>query len=399
MESMTKIKTKKKQQSNDSCLALLCFTIESLRMIFIFLRYSQSQRNTQLTIFHQISIILTLIISLSSCQFNARNYPDPRIDPFSCRLILPGQVCDPAEILTPDERRILNEKITRLQQITANIKNTSPACADTTRNTNLHIVIALMEKLGAPDNIISRDSLNIEKFTNQLRSKYQNYQDSLLCDTLVLIVNSRSDRQVFTVAGRDAKLSQDVLQTAFHRSVGHFRLGNYAQGFEGMVEYIVSAYGSAHIVQTPAIGDGVFPTNTQTLSTFPSSSGTGQFTAIQGVRQKTNINKLERFDFDEIPEEERLWVRILVKALAQCGDDLSNLTFHVKAIAEEAMDISLKLISDLHYNKIEEELQNTDKESKDREKAWLRMKPYLENLYSKYKEMPNNLDQCPERKT
>ncbi|CAK5117568.1 unnamed protein product [Meloidogyne enterolobii] len=166
-----------------------------------------------------------------------------------------------------------------------------------------------------------------------------------------------------------------------------------------MVEYIVSAYGSAHIVQTPAIGDGVFPTNTQTLSTFPSSSGTGQFTAIQGVRQKTNINKLERFDFDEIPEEERLWVRILVKALAQCGDDLSNLTFHVKAIAEEAMDISLKLISDLHYNKIEEELQNTDKESKDREKAWLRMKPYLENLYSKYKEMPNNLDQCPERKT
>jgi len=57
----------------------------------------------------------------------------------------------------------------------------------------------------------------------------------------------------------------------------------------------------------------VFPTNTQTFSTLPSSSGTGQFTAIQGVRQKTNINKLERFDFDEIPEEDRLWVRILVK--------------------------------------------------------------------------------------
>ena len=52
------------------------------------------------------------------------------------------------------------------------------------------------------------------------------------------------------------KLSQEVLQTAFHRSVGHFRLGNYAQGLEGKVEYIVSAYGSAHIVQTPAIGDG-----------------------------------------------------------------------------------------------------------------------------------------------
>uniref|UniRef100_A0A1I8BDM1 HECT domain-containing protein n=1 Tax=Meloidogyne hapla TaxID=6305 RepID=A0A1I8BDM1_MELHA len=173
-------------------------------------------------------------------QFNARNYPDPRMDPFSCRLILPGQVCDPAEVLTPDERRILNEKITRL--------------------------------------------------------------------------------------------SQDVLQTAFHRSVGHFRLGSYAQGLEGMVEYIVSAYGSAHIVQTPAIGDGIFPTNTQPFSSLPSSSGTGQFTAIQGVRQKTNINKLEKFDFEDIPEEDRLWVRILVKALTQCGDD--NLTLHVKAIAE-----------------------------------------------------------------
>ncbi|KAL7080121.1 hypothetical protein ACQ4LE_000406 [Meloidogyne hapla] len=331
-------------------------------------------------------------------QFNARNYPDPRMDPFSCRLILPGQVCDPAEVLTPDERRILNEKITRLQQITSNIKNSSPACADTTRNTNLHIVIALMEKLGTiPTDAISRDSPNIEKFTNQLRSKFQNYQDSLLCDTLVLIVNSRSDRQVFTVAGRDAKLSQDVLQTAFHRSVGHFRLGSYAQGLEGMVEYIVSAYGSAHIVQTPAIGDGIFPTNTQPFSSLPSSSGTGQFTAIQGVRQKTNINKLEKFDFEDIPEEDRLWVRILVKALTQCGDD--NLTLHVKAIAEEAMDISLKLISDLRYNKIEEELQNTDKESKDREKAWLSLNPYLENLNSKYKEIHKNLDHCPERRT
>lgn len=54
------------------------------------------------------------------------------------------------------------------------------------------------------------------------------------------------------------------MQTAFHRSVGHFRLGNYAQGLEGMVEYIVSAYGSAHIVLTPAIGDG-YNVNNQTL--------------------------------------------------------------------------------------------------------------------------------------
>lgn len=63
------------------------------------------------------------------------------------------------------------------------------------------------------------------------------------------------------------------------------------------------------------------------------------------------------------------------------------------------MDISLKLISNLRYNKIEEELQNTDKGLRVREKAWLNLKPYLENLYSKYKhQIPVNVDQCPERK-
>ena len=71
---------------------------------------------------------------------------------------------------------------------------------------------------------------------------------------MVLIVNSRSDRQVFTVAGRDAKLSRDVLQTAFQRNLVHFRSSNYAMGLEGMIENIVSAYNSAHILQVPSLG-------------------------------------------------------------------------------------------------------------------------------------------------
>ena len=50
------------------------------------------------------------------------------------------------------------------------------------------------------------------------------------------------------MAGRDAKLSREVLQTAFHRNVGHFRVGNYAMGLEGMAELIVSAYGSVSFV-------------------------------------------------------------------------------------------------------------------------------------------------------
>lgn len=70
---------------------------------------------------------------------------------------------------------------------------------------------------------------------------------------MVLLVNSRADRQVFTVAGRDAKLTREVLQSAFHRNLVHFRSQNYAMGLEGMIEQIVSAYNSAHIVQVPQV--------------------------------------------------------------------------------------------------------------------------------------------------
>ena len=73
-----------------------------------------------------------------------------------------------------------------------------------------------------------------------------------MCDTMVLIVNSRLDRQVFTVAGRDARLSRDVLQTAFQRNIAHFRAGSYITGLEGMIKYIASAYNSAHIMQVPS---------------------------------------------------------------------------------------------------------------------------------------------------
>lgn len=56
------------------------------------------------------------------------------------------------------------------------------------------------------------------------------------CDTLVLIVNSKNDRQVFTVAGHDAKLSREIIQLAFQRNVEHFKAANYALGMEGMIE-------------------------------------------------------------------------------------------------------------------------------------------------------------------
>uniref|UniRef100_A0A915CU10 Uncharacterized protein n=1 Tax=Ditylenchus dipsaci TaxID=166011 RepID=A0A915CU10_9BILA len=121
---------------------------------------------------------LTLLESVNG-QFSPQTYPDPRLDPLQCRILLPGQLCDPAEILLPEERRTLFEKIVRLQQITSQIRNTSPACANH-QNSNLYIMIALIEKLGT----LPYESVSIEKFTNLLRSKYQNYQVELKLDSL-----------------------------------------------------------------------------------------------------------------------------------------------------------------------------------------------------------------------
>ncbi|KAI1727694.1 hypothetical protein Ddc_05011 [Ditylenchus destructor] len=286
------------------------------------------------------------------------------------------------------------DKTTRLQQITSNIRNTAPACANS-QNSNLYIMIALIEKLGTNP----FEAVSIEKFTNLLRSKYQNYQDVSLCDTLVLIVNSRMDRQVFTVAGRDAKLSREVLQMAFHRNVGHFRGGNYALGLEGMIEYIVSSYNSAHIVQVQSPVQGVDSVNSVQLpaSALP-TSGSGQF-ITHGVRQKPDPKvQLEKFNFDAVPEEDRLWVQILYKASSQCGYDAERISRYTRAIVEEAMQLSLKLISDSRYNKIEEESQDVNGGPNPRDKAWQNAKTsFLDSLYEKYgQKFPRKLEKCPD---
>lgn len=87
-------------------------------------------------------------------------------------MVFPSQVCDPSEILSPEQRSQLNEKIQRLQQITANIRNTSPPCVGS-QQSNIYIMIALMERLGT----LPFESADVQKFTNLLRSKYQNYPD------------------------------------------------------------------------------------------------------------------------------------------------------------------------------------------------------------------------------
>lgn len=349
-------------------------------------------------------ITFTALFTATNAQFTPQTYPDPRTDPLACKVTLPGPVCDPSEILTPDERNSLMDNIRRLQQITANIHNSSPNCAG--QNANIFIMIAMLDKLGT----LPFEAVSIEKFTNQLRNKYLNYQDVGLCDTLVLIVNSRSDRQVFTVAGRDAKLSREVLQTAFHRNVGHFRAGNYGMGLEGMVQLIVSAYNSAHIVQvpsplgsvensiqTPSSSNSFREQTPNALGPQPSSSSLGQFLA-HGVRQKPDVQPFEKFNLEDVPEEDRLWVDLMMKAAQRCGYDSSKISTYVRGIVDEAMNISLKLISDPRYNKIEEHSHNNDNSSKARDEAWEQSKnEFLDALYVKYgQQFPRSLaNQCP----
>ncbi|KAI6172161.1 Protein of unknown function DUF477 domain containing protein [Aphelenchoides besseyi] len=333
-----------------------------------------------------ISLLFALVIltlcSVAHSQYNPQTYPDPRIDPAACKILFPGQ----------------------LQQITSNIRNTSPPCVGS-QNSNLYIIVALIDKLGT----VPFESVSVEKFTNLLRSRYQNYQDIGICDTMVLIVNSRVDRQVFTVAGRDAKLSREVLQSAFHRNLVHFR--NYAMGLESMVEQIVSAYTSAHIVQVPVIHNPlerykqliqeyILFCSVIQIPSAPVSSSVGQFAAVHGVRQKVDMKPVEKLNIEDVPEEDRVWVEIMTKAIGRCGNDPNKITSNIRAVVEEAMALSLKLISDNRYNRIEEQSQdvNSGPQSVARGKAWqTAQNEWINELYSKYeRKLSRGSNQCPE---
>ncbi|KAH7721757.1 Protein F01D5.6 [Aphelenchoides avenae] len=168
-------------------------------------------------------------------------YPDPRTEPYSCKVAFAGPVCDPSEVISSYEREALADAIRKVERITANIPNASPRCAG--QSANLEIMVALVEKPGP--------LMGIEEFAHLLRAKYLQYQASELCDTLVLIVASRTGQEVFTLAGRDALISEDLLQAAFRRNARFFRSDEYASGLEGMVEMIASAYSNAHLYYVP----------------------------------------------------------------------------------------------------------------------------------------------------
>ncbi|VDN39708.1 unnamed protein product [Gongylonema pulchrum] len=151
---------------------------------------------------HCCSGILVLAV-LSSAQFTSQTYPDPRVDPFSCKTPTTGPVCDPSELLTFDEKKALAGRINQLFP-----------------GKSLDIIVDVIDKIGT----VPTAPVDIEKFANNLKSRYQHFQDVSLCDVMVLIVNSKSDRQVFTVAGKDTKLTKEVLKAAFEQNINHFRV-------------------------------------------------------------------------------------------------------------------------------------------------------------------------------
>ncbi|CAI2329117.1 unnamed protein product [Caenorhabditis sp. 36 PRJEB53466] len=311
----------------------------------------------------QILFPFVLLSAPALSQFTSQTYPDPRLDPFSCRLALPSQVCDPSAIVSDEERTRLVQRVSQLHSLTAGIKNTSPSCA-LMPDRNLEIIVAIIDKIGSVPGV----PVDIEKFANNLKRRYQNFQDVGMCDTTVLIVNSRQDRQVFTVAGRDAKISKDTLKSAFERNIGHFKTGRYALGLEGMIEVIVAAYSNAHIVQVPT-PDAFRPTE---FMPAPSVSAIeAQPFRAAGLPNSVQPAKRPFAAIQEtVDEEDKVWVSILQQAMARCGQNDADLPKHVRAVVEEAMNISLKLISDPRYNKIEEETEQNKEVLGSRQKAW-----------------------------
>lgn len=61
-----------------------------------------------------VIIFITTLWHTFVAQYTPTTYPDPRSDPLGCKIVLPGQLCDPSEILLPEERRNLIDKISRV---------------------------------------------------------------------------------------------------------------------------------------------------------------------------------------------------------------------------------------------------------------------------------------------
>lgn len=60
----------------------------------------------------------------------------------------------------------------------------------------------------------------------------------------------------------------------------------------------------------------------------------GQFIA-HGVRQKVEPKAFyEKFNFDNVPEEDKIWIQIMLKAVSQCGYNSERMATYVQGVVE-----------------------------------------------------------------
>uniref|UniRef100_A0A0R3RR66 VWFA domain-containing protein n=1 Tax=Elaeophora elaphi TaxID=1147741 RepID=A0A0R3RR66_9BILA len=340
--------------------------------------------------------IISLLAYISWCQFIPETYPDPRIDPFRCKIPAVGPLCDPSELLTFEEKEALVNRIKQLTTYAATIPNSSPSC-QLFPGKSLDIMIGVVDRIG----FVPNAPTDTEKFANNLKNRYQHYQDANLCDLMVLIVNSYNDRQIFTVAGKDTKLTKDVLKTAFEQNINHFEANRYATGLQGMIEFIATSYLNAQLSQ--------FATPLSAFLPAPLSPNNEVITTISDIRR--TINNLDTSTAVTIPtfhtrysrpggeneiggenfivpaenKSDQLWIDILTKAVARCGSNREKMAKYAQAVVEEAMALSLRLISDQRYLTIEEKTQSLKNDSETRSQVWNEAKEeFIDGLYKKY---------------
>lgn len=61
--------------------------------------------------------IISLLTQITGSQLNSETYPDPRIDPFRCKILTIGPACDPSELLTFNEKETLIKRIKQVHFI------------------------------------------------------------------------------------------------------------------------------------------------------------------------------------------------------------------------------------------------------------------------------------------
>lgn len=72
-----------------------------------------------------VRVILFIVYVPLFCelQYTSQIYPDPRFDAFSCKIVVPGPLCDPDDIINFGDKNALIDRINEvhlIQKIFAN---------------------------------------------------------------------------------------------------------------------------------------------------------------------------------------------------------------------------------------------------------------------------------------